>query len=50
MKKILCLDTDNQINFYKKKISTARVEPREPIALFSAWLRLLELVFSFYVN
>ena len=33
-----------------KKRTTARVEPREPLVPFSAWLQLLELIFSFYVD
>ena len=47
--KIWCFD-NNVINFHKKKITAARVEPSQPLVPFSVRLRLLELIYSFYGN
>ena len=40
----------NEIDFHKKKMSIARIEPSQPLVPFSIRHRLLELVFYFYGN
>ena len=42
-------NVNNEMNFHKNKISTARVEPSQTLVTFSVLLRLLEEIFSFMV-